>query len=49
MIDKDLDKCIHLIQKIIKKFFRDIINGQKKEIKFMDGKNNDFIYIGFSF
>ncbi len=38
-------KYIHQIHKVIKRYYKDIINGHSKEIKFMDGKNNeDYLY-----
>ena len=34
-----------LILKAINRFFKDIIDGQKKGIKFMDGRNNECLFI----
>jgi hypothetical protein len=38
---RSMDRFMSQIHKVINKLFKDIINGVKKETKFMDGRDNE--------
>ena len=40
-----MEKFMFRILKAINRFFKDIIDGQKKGIEFMDGRNNECLFI----
>jgi hypothetical protein len=38
---RSMDRFMSQIHKVINKLFKDIIDGVKKETKFMDGRDNE--------